>query len=66
MEVTGNAATTLSRGQVVWANGQLNTVEGAGRYINRAPFPYYWDSMVKRNEAAQPTKVERDTPKRSV
>ena len=63
MEVTGNAATTISRGQVVWANGQLNTVEGAGRYINRPPFPYYWDSIVKRNAFAEPTRVERDAPK---
>lgn len=62
MEVTGNAATTLSRGTVVWANGQLNTLEGAGRYINRPPFPFYWDSMKKRNQAAEPTKVERSTP----
>jgi dihydropyrimidinase len=62
MEVTGNAATTLSRGSVVWENGQLKTVEGAGRYINRPPFPYYWDSMMKRNQVAEPTKVERITP----
>ena len=29
MEVTGNAAVTLSRGSIVWQNGYPNTVEGA-------------------------------------
>ena len=61
MEVTGNAAITLSRGSVVWNRGQLRTVEGAGRYINRPPYPYYWDSITRRNELAEPTKVERNT-----
>ena len=62
MEVTGSAGVTLSRGTVVWENGQLKTTEGAGRYINRPPFPEYWDSVMKRNELAEPTKVERTLP----
>ena len=62
MEVTGNAGVTISRGTVVWENGQLKTTEGAGRYINRPPFPEYWDSVMKRNELAEPTKVERTLP----
>jgi len=62
MEVTGNAGTTLSRGTVVWEKGQLKTTEGAGRYINRPPFPGYWESVMKRNKLAEPTKVERTLP----
>jgi dihydropyrimidinase len=63
MEVTGGAAVTMSRGSVVWERGELKAVEGAGRYVNRPPFPYYWDSVKLRNQLAEPTKVERATPK---
>jgi dihydropyrimidinase len=63
MEVQGLAATTLSRGNVVWTDGDLRTVRGAGRYIDRKPFPPYWDSVMKRNELAEPTKVDRTLPK---
>jgi dihydropyrimidinase len=59
MEVTGSAAVTMSRGSVVWQNGELRTTEGAGRYVNRAPFPAYWDAIKRRNHLAEPTKVER-------
>jgi dihydropyrimidinase len=59
MEVTGNAAVTLSRGNVVWQDGDLRTVRGAGRYVNRPCWPTYWDSQKQRNRMAEPTKVER-------
>ena len=62
MEVTGSAALTMSRGAVVWERGELKTVKGAGRYVDRPPFPYYWDSVKLRNQLAEPTKVERATP----
>lgn len=59
MEITGNAAITLSRGRVVWENGELKTTRGTGRYVSRAPFAPYWAAQNKRNALAEPTKVER-------
>jgi dihydropyrimidinase len=62
MEVTGIPVITLSRGRVVWENGELKTVKGSGRYINRPPFAYYWDSIKRRNDLAEPTAVHRKLP----
>jgi dihydropyrimidinase len=59
MEVTGVPAYTLSRGNVVWENGELNTVRGAGQYVPRAPFASYWGAIEKRNALATPTPVNR-------
>jgi dihydropyrimidinase len=59
MEVTGNAATTLSRGLVVWEDGQLKTVRGRGQYINRPCNAPYWASQNRRNALAEPTPVDR-------
>jgi len=59
MEVTGGAATTLSRGNVVWTNGELRTVKGAGKHIERPCFPDYWAGQSKRNTLAEPTPVDR-------
>ena len=59
MEVTGVAATTVSQGKVVWANGELRAVEGAGRYIKRPPFASYYDAMTRVREHAEPTAVKR-------
>ncbi|MDF1662456.1 MAG: dihydropyrimidinase [Planctomycetota bacterium] len=62
MEVTGNAAITISRGLVVWENDELKTVRGRGQYVNRPCSAPYWDSQGKRNTLAEPTKVERELP----
>ena len=59
MEVTGNAAITLSRGRVVWENDELKTVRGTGQYIKRKPFASFWDAQNKRNALAEPTAVDR-------
>ena len=59
MEVTGIPVVTLSRGSVVWENGELKTVRGAGRNVKRPPFPNYWDAITRRNELAVPTPVNR-------
>jgi dihydropyrimidinase len=59
MEVTGLARTTLSRGRVVWHDGDLRTERGTGRYFDRPCFPTYWQSQIKRNELAEPTAVDR-------
>ena len=62
MEVTGNAAVTLSRGKVVWENDQLFTVRGAGRYVNRPCNATFWETQRRRNALAEPTAVERVLP----
>jgi dihydropyrimidinase len=38
MEVTGLARTTIANGKIVWHDGQLHAVRGAGRYVERPCF----------------------------
>lgn len=59
MEITGNAAVTMSRGRVVWEKGELKTERGTGRYIKRPPFAPFWDAQNKRNARNEPTAVDR-------
>lgn len=59
MEITGNAAVTMSRGRVVWEKGELKTERGTGRYIQRPPFAPFWDAQNKRNARNEPTAVDR-------
>ena len=59
MEVTGIPVYTLSQGDVVWENGELRTVRGKGRYIDRPCYPAYWKNQQRRNEVATPEKVVR-------
>jgi dihydropyrimidinase len=39
MEVTGLARTTIANGKIVWDDGQLHAVRGAGRYLARRACP---------------------------
>jgi len=59
MEVTGCASHTLSQGNVVYADGELDVERGAGRYIDKPPFAAYYDALKKRAELSRPTAVER-------
>lgn len=59
MEVTGNPAITISRGLVVWENDTLKTVRGRGQYVHRPCNAEFWSSQRKRNQAAEPSKVDR-------
>ena len=59
MEVTGNAAVTLSRGRVVWQDGELRTEKGTGKHVDRPCFAEYFSAQNKRNELAEPSPVER-------
>ena len=59
MEVTGIPAVTISRGSVVWQDGQLKTVRGAGKYIDRPCFPPYFDAVSKNREAKKTEPVDR-------
>ena len=38
VEVTGLARSTIANGKLVWHQGELRAVRGAGRYINRPCF----------------------------
>ena len=62
MEVIGNPAITLSRGQVVWRDGQLRTERGAGRWVDRPCHAPYWAAQKLRNQARIPTPVARKLP----
>jgi dihydropyrimidinase len=59
MTVRGCASHTLSRGKVVWADGQLDVERGAGRYIEKPPFASYYDAMKKQAERKRPQPVRR-------
>lgn len=57
--VTGIPSHTISRGKVVWANGQLNVEQGAGQYINRPAFNPVFDALNKKAELNAPKPVKR-------
>jgi dihydropyrimidinase len=59
MDVTGVAAVTLSRGAVVWQDGQLRGQRGAGRYVDRPCFAPYYEALTRARELAQPRAVQR-------
>ncbi|MEZ4238496.1 MAG: dihydropyrimidinase [Myxococcota bacterium] len=59
MEVTGNAAITLSRGMVVWERGTVRTERGRGQYVNRPCHAPFWAAQRKRNDAKVHTPVKR-------
>ena len=59
METIGNPAVTLSRGRVLWRDGQLDALSGWGQYVNRPCFAPFWASQNRRNALATPTPVQR-------
>jgi dihydropyrimidinase len=59
MEVEGVNAVTIAQGKIVWREGDLRAVKGAGRYINRPPFPAYYTALLKKEEAEQRRPVLR-------
>ncbi len=59
MEVIGNPLTTLSQGRVVYHDGDLRSVRGAGRYINRPCFASYYDAQSKWTASNEPSAVQR-------
>lgn len=52
MTVTGVPAVTVSRGKVVWREGELTAERGAGRYVDRACWPDYARALVTQQSAA--------------
>lgn len=59
MEVKGVPAVTLSRGKVLWQDGQLSVERGAGRYVDRPCWPDYARAARRHRELNPPTGVER-------
>ena len=59
MQVTGLARHTISQGNLVWTDGDLRTVRGAGRYIERPCFTAPMQAIALRNQANLPAPVER-------
>jgi dihydropyrimidinase len=50
MEVTGLARSTIAHGKLVWHDGKLRAVRGAGRYINRPCFSPVFEAAALQNK----------------
>lgn len=59
MEVQGCAQSTISQGKLVWSDGELRAVRGAGRYIKRPCFANYFDASQTERKSKVPTAVKR-------
>ena len=57
--VMGLPKVTLSQGNIVWMDGELRTVRGAGRYINRPAFAPVFDALKRQAAAHVPMPVAR-------
>ena len=58
-EVTGIPTHTLSRGNLVYKEGDLRAVKGAGQYVKRKPFSPVIGALVTQTALNQPTAVPR-------
>jgi dihydropyrimidinase len=59
MTVKGVNVVTLSQGNIVYQNGDVRTLKGAGRYINRPTFAPYYSAMEKSRRLNAPSAVDR-------
>ena len=59
MTVRGVPTHTISRGKLVYANGDLRVVKGAGEYVKRPAFGTNFEAAGKRSAANKPTAVKR-------
>ena len=59
MQVTGLARHTVASGRLVWTDGDLRTVRGAGRYVPRPCFSPMLEAGAIRRQANAPTAVAR-------
>jgi dihydropyrimidinase len=59
MEITGLARHTISQGKLVWTDGDLRTVRGAGRYIERPCFAAPMQAIATWNKDHAPVGVAR-------
>jgi dihydroorotase-like cyclic amidohydrolase len=59
MTVKGINTVTISQGKVVYQDGDVRTVKGAGRYVDRPTFPSYYQALNRQHEAKAPVAVDR-------
>jgi dihydropyrimidinase len=59
MTVQGINTVTISQGKVVYQDGDVRTVKGAGRYVDRPTFPSYYQAINRQHEAKAPVAVDR-------
>jgi dihydropyrimidinase len=59
MAVQGIASHTISGGKLVYADGDLRAERGAGRHVDRPPYPPYYEAVRKQAELARPAAVKR-------
>ena len=57
--VKGIPSHTISRGKIVWNDGQLNVERGAGRYVERPAYPPVYEVLQKTAAVNKPTAVIR-------
>ena len=62
MEVTGLARHTIAAGRLVWADGDLRTIQGAGRYVERPCFAPAVTADLRRQSLTRPAAVSRPAP----
>jgi dihydropyrimidinase len=58
-QVQGVATHTVSQGRVVWADGDLRAVRGAGRHLKRPPFGPQFEALAKKAQREAPAAVAR-------
>ncbi len=54
MEMKGVASHTVSQGRLVWADGDLRAVRGAGRYVKRPAHPSIFAAAARSKRTPQP------------
>jgi dihydropyrimidinase len=59
MTVKGINTITISQGKVVYQDGDVRTVKGAGRYVDRPTFPSYYQALNRQHDAKTPVAVDR-------
>lgn len=59
MTVKGVASHTISAGEVVYADGQLDVERGRGNYVERPPFPSVYEAVEKQRRLNEPKPVAR-------
>lgn len=59
MTVKGINTVTVSQGNIVYQDGDVRTVKGAGRYVNRPTFAPYYGAMERNRQARIPQPVLR-------
>ena len=66
MEVKGANTVTISQGRIVYKDGDVRTVRGAGRYIDRPAFTSHHDALKIKAEVEKPQAVKRTGGKKKV